>query len=74
MYEGEFANGEFSGFGRYILNNHVYYQGEWKDGKRHGTGSNIYLDGYEEIALWNQDHLVKIINKKKPPKSIMSDR
>ena len=36
MYEGDFINDKFEGIGKYILENGIYYIGEWKNGLRNG--------------------------------------
>ena len=45
MYEGDFINGKFEGNGKYILENGVYYLGEWKNSLRHGKGIIYYSNG-----------------------------
>lgn len=46
-YDGEIdENGLCSGVGKFYYKNGDVYDGEWKDGQRHGKGKMIYSDGY----------------------------
>ena len=42
IYEGEYLENEWNGFGRRIISNGDYYVGYWKDGMRHGWGYYVY--------------------------------
>mmetsp|Transcript_19769 Transcript_19769/g.30497 ORF Transcript_19769/g.30497 Transcript_19769/m.30497 type:complete len:88 (+) Transcript_19769:140-403(+) len=39
IYEGQWRNGEFDGFGRMITQGGHYYTGQWAKGQYHGKGS-----------------------------------
>eukprot|EP00118_Oscarella_pearsei_P006682 m.30642 g.30642 ORF g.30642 m.30642 type:complete len:564 (+) comp31372_c0_seq1:46-1737(+) len=46
QYVGEKANGLRNGYGVYIYSNTFFrYEGEWKDGKKHGHGKLVMGDG-----------------------------
>ena len=48
IYEGEWKNGFYHGYGRMIYGkNHEvdYYMGHWKTGRKHGIGLQILKDG-----------------------------
>ena len=45
MYEGDFVNGKFEGYGKCIFKTDYYYVGQWKDGFRHGKGTLYYPNG-----------------------------
>lgn len=56
LYEGQFSNGERSGFGRNIKSNGEVYIGEWERGKRSGFGSfnngtNVYVGQWEDNSF-----------------------
>jgi len=44
-YKGDIVEGKKEGFGKYVYVNGATYEGEWKDGKRHGKGIFIPADG-----------------------------
>jgi hypothetical protein len=44
-YEGEFLNGKYHGYGRYIFKNGEIYEGYFANGKKHGKGKEIFTDG-----------------------------
>jgi len=52
LYEGDFINGKFEGYGKFICESGAYYIGQWKNGLSHGKGTmyysngNIKLEGY----------------------------
>ena len=60
-------DGLYDGYGRFIYNQTVYYEGQWVKGKRHGFGTNCYYQGYQEDAKWEHDKLVKMVAKRKIP-------
>lgn len=44
IYEGEFKNNKFHGFG--VLTSEIYiYEGNWENNKKNGFGEYIYNDG-----------------------------
>jgi hypothetical protein len=44
-YEGEFLNGKYHGYGKYVFLDGEIYEGYFANGKRHGKGKEIYKDG-----------------------------
>jgi hypothetical protein len=42
IYEGEYIDDEWNGFGRRIIANGDYYIGQWKEGMRNGWGRYVY--------------------------------
>ena len=42
IYEGQYVEDEWNGFGRRIIANGDYYIGMWKDGMRNGYGRYVY--------------------------------
>ena len=55
MYEGCFEDDAFSGFGRLIYDNGEFYQGEWKDSKRHGEGMHVVPFKSCKQGQWRND-------------------
>lgn len=53
IYEGNFRDGAFHGFGEYTgfvtRSDKAYYEGSWLDGKRHGRGT--YWDGLSDLYI-----------------------
>ena len=49
FYTGSFLNGKFDGKGTMYYKDGTIYEGEWKDGKRHGkaTYKNLYKEYFE---------------------------
>ena len=45
IYEGNFINGKFEGYGKYISEDGFKYIGQWKNGLFHGKGTKYYPDG-----------------------------
>ena len=45
LYEGDFINGKFEGYGKYIWEDGLNYIGQWKNGLSHGKGTMYYPDG-----------------------------
>lgn len=45
VYEGEFKNNSYNGFGNYTSADEWSYSGEWKDNMSNGYGKCIYADG-----------------------------
>mmetsp|Transcript_19379 Transcript_19379/g.33030 ORF Transcript_19379/g.33030 Transcript_19379/m.33030 type:complete len:268 (+) Transcript_19379:48-851(+) len=55
IYEGELAdNGEPHGRGRWTYSN-GFYEGEWKNGLRHGEGMYKWTDGSSYSGQWKDD-------------------
>ena len=42
IYEGQYFQDEWNGYGRRIIANGDYYLGYWKDGMRNGWGRYVY--------------------------------
>jgi len=45
LYEGDFINGKFEGYGKYIWEDGLKYIGQWKNGLSHGKGTMYYPEG-----------------------------
>jgi len=45
------------------------YDGEWLDGKQHGTGTFISAVGVNKIALWSEGKVVRWIQTPKKQSS-----
>jgi hypothetical protein len=45
IYEGQFKDDIYNGFGRFIYSNGNYYIGNWLDGKRSGFGKLVDKSG-----------------------------
>lgn len=45
IYEGQFRDDIYNGFGRFIYSNGNYYIGNWLDGKRSGFGKLVDKSG-----------------------------
>lgn len=45
IYEGQFRDDVYNGFGRFIYSNGNYYIGSWLDGKRSGQGKLVDKSG-----------------------------
>ena len=60
-YVGDFKNGFWHGKGTYAVyraDSHLpnlYYDGEWKYGKRHGNGTEEYSDGSKHVGIFIND-------------------
>ena len=61
LFEGEFCEGHFYGCGTYYFTPprkgepYEYYEGEWKDGMRHGHGVYTEADGTCYTGEWRGD-------------------
>ena len=59
IYEGDFENDKYNGFGKSFEENGSYYIGQWKDGFKHGLGklynkkNNIIYEGYFKNGMRN---------------------
>jgi hypothetical protein len=53
IYEGEFFNGKYEGYGRQIDYNFTYI-GYFKNGERTGKGKRVWLSGREDSG--NNDY------------------
>lgn len=52
IYEGQFKNDIYHGYGRYIYSNGNYYIGNWVDGKRQGRGKLVDKSGKVYEGMW----------------------
>ena len=43
-----------NGYGKYVWNDGTYYEGEWRDGNKHGRGKETYSWGYYD-GQWRND-------------------
>lgn len=48
VYEGGILNGAFHGFGCFTYLDGRSYKGQWRHGKRHGSGEQVYIATREE--------------------------
>ena len=51
MYEGEFADDVANGQGKFTWKNGDVYEGEWKEGRRHGEGSCFFAVASTEYPV-----------------------
>ena len=70
-YEGDFIDNNYNGIGTYYYQNGDVYNGEWKNGKRHGKGifynNDDFIDGY-----WENN--IKIDNESKKEQNDLIDQ
>lgn len=52
IYEGQFKNDTYHGYGRYIYSNGNYYVGNWQFGKRQGWGKLVDRSGRVYEGQW----------------------
>ncbi len=53
---GEWENNKLNGFGiLFFPNSNVYYEGQWKDGKRSGGGTSIDESGNKYVGEYEND-------------------
>ena len=72
-YVGQFVNDLFDGYGTYYHERGEIFKGTWKNGKKHGTGTQISTDGEKSEGIWINDvfwidikHDLKSANSKLP--------
>jgi len=58
IYEGQFKDDVYHGFGRFIYTNGNYYIGNWQMGKRSGRGKFVDMNGKTYSGLWQNSKLV----------------
>lgn len=58
IYEGQFKNDVYHGYGRYIFANGNYYVGNWVDGKRSGWGKLVDKSGKVYEGMWQSNKFV----------------
>ncbi len=49
----------YNGYGTYYYSNGPRYEGNWREGQRHGKGTLYFNDGAEHSGEWENDELVK---------------
>ena len=57
-YNGEFQRGAFDGRGVVHWIDGRYYEGQWKQGKRHGDGLNRNQRGQQKVGRFYEDRFV----------------
>ena len=62
LYEGQFENGDYNGFGRYIHKYGQYYVGWFQNGKMHGYGKYVQGDGRISEGNWNNGTFCEILD------------
>jgi hypothetical protein len=61
IYTGMMHNGEAHGFGKAVLKNGSSYEGEWRNGRRHGRGTQYSHVGVAGSAQrWENDQPVPL--------------
>lgn len=56
IYDGEWKNNKYNGYGQYFLRGQCRYEGNWENGKRNGDGIAYNQDGVEEYnGPWKDD-------------------
>lgn len=64
IYEGEWKNNKYEGYGQYFLRGQCRYEGNWEHGKRNGDGIAYDANGKEEYnGLWKDDSRVNDIDR-----------
>ena len=58
IYEGQFKNDQYHGYGRFIYSNGNYYLGNWIDGKRQGWGKLVDKGGKIYEGMWQYSKFV----------------
>lgn len=59
IYEGDFADDLFEGYGVFMENNVVVYRGYWRYGKKHGQAEYRNGAGVMEHGLFCNDELLR---------------
>ncbi|CAD8134822.1 unnamed protein product [Paramecium octaurelia] len=60
-YIGQMKEGKMDGKGIFICNDESFYDGQFKNNKRHGIGKSKNEKGQVQIAQWENDKLVKVL-------------
>lgn len=58
IYTGEWADGEFNGYGKIVFNN-GYYEGYFSNSRRSGEGIYVFNNGNKDIGNFSEDYLIK---------------
>lgn len=53
VYEGDFVNDKYEGYGKYTWEDSDVYEGEWKDGERNGKGTFRSGEGIVEYSMYD---------------------
>ncbi len=56
-YDGEWKDGERSGYGKYVFTNGQKYEGQWDKGVRNGYGTLTLKNGYTASGEWKDDKM-----------------
>ncbi|CAD8044386.1 unnamed protein product [Paramecium primaurelia] len=59
-YKGQMKDGKMDGKGTFISNDETFYDGQFKNNKRHGVGKS-QNQGKVQIAQWENDKLVRVL-------------
>ena len=62
IYEGQFKNDVYHGYGRFIYEDASYYIGNWVDGKRDGKGQMVDTNNIVSKGKWRNDKILYGIN------------
>ena len=57
-YVGQLKDGKMNGNGKFIWNDGSFYDGEFKNNKRHGIGNSKDKNGNIEVAKWVDDNKI----------------
>ena len=63
IFEGQFKNKAYNGFGRYICLDGEYYIGYYKDGARNGYGRVTDCWNRLKAGLWENGHFIRSLGK-----------
>lgn len=58
IYEGQFKNDVYHGYGRFIYASGAYYIGQWADGKRSGWGQWVDTNGKVLQGMWQFNKMI----------------
>ena len=58
IYEGQFVDDVYNGYGRFIYSNGNYYIGNWLDGKRSGYGKLVDKSGRVYEGMWQYSKFI----------------
>ena len=58
IYEGQFVNEDYNGYGRLIYSNGIYYIGNWLNGQRSGYGKLVDKNGKVYEGIWQQSQYI----------------
>lgn len=53
-YTGTVMNGKPHGTGKWVAGSGITYDGEWKEGMRHGYGVKTYISGNKYVTFVDQ--------------------